>query len=262
MELLAGAYVALISTMISSMVPQSIKEEKMMKVKGLAIFIMVVMMVAPVMAGKTKTAECKDKVLTDLRYDFTIDVPNNWKTKTFKEKAEKPEVLRALLTQKNYQINQQARELGGDFVVPEIQVYVRPTAMTAAEFFEKLKHDVELRSSDDKIINQMNLILAGEFQGSQEVVLAGNKAIQALFKRPWKRQLQAEADDPKYRAFGGRIVQDIHDVHEVYIFEHDGYLFVINALVENEFYRNVTEEFANIISTLKFPAIAEAEVKE
>lgn len=234
----------------------------MMKAKGLVIFIMVVMMVAPVMAGKTKTAECKDKVLTDLRYNFTIDVPDNWKSKTFKEKAEEPEALRALLTQKNYQINQQARDLGGEFIIPEIQIYVRPATMTTAEFLEKLKHDVELRSSDDKIINQMDLLLAGEFQVSQEFVLAGNKAIQALFKKPWKRQLQAEADDPKYRAFGGRIVQDVHNVHEVYIFEHNGNLFVINALVENEFYRIVTEEFANIISTLKFPAAAEAGVKE
>jgi len=234
----------------------------MKKVKGLVIFMMVIMMAVPVAAGKTKTADCKNNVLTDLKYNYTFDVPDNWKTKTFKEKAEEPEVLRALLMQKNYQMNREVKDIGGDFIIPEIQIYVRPAKMTAAEFFEKLKHDVELRSSDDNIISQMNLILDGEFEVSDEVVLAGNKAIQALFKRPWERHLQAEADDPKYRAYGGRIVQDIHDVHEVYIFEHDGNLFVFNARVENEFYRMVTEEFAKIISSLKFPTTTEAAVKE
>lgn len=234
----------------------------MKKAKVLVIFMMVIMMVVPVMAGKTKTADCKDNVLTDLKYNYTIDVPDNWKSKTFKEKAEEPEVLRALLTQKNYQINRDVKELGGDFIIPEIQIYVRPATMTAAEFFEKLKHDVDLRSSDDNIINQMNLILAGEFQQSEEVVLAGNKAIRAYFKRPWERHMQAEANDPKYRAYGGLIIQNVHDVHEVYVFEHDGNLFVINALAENEFYLIVAEEFAKIISSLKFPAPTEAAVKE
>jgi len=234
----------------------------MIKAKSVVILMIAVLSVVPAIAGKTKTAECKNNVLTDLKYNFTIDIPDNWKIKTFKENAAEPEVLRALLTQKNYQINRDVENLGGDFIIPEIQIYVRPASITAAEFFEKLKHDVELRSSNDNIISQMNLVLVGEFQGSEEVVIAGTKAVKASFKRPWERHLQADADDPKYRAHGGLIVQDIHDVHEVYIFEHDGNLFVINALVENEFYLMIAEEFAKIIASFKFPAAAEAAVKE
>jgi hypothetical protein len=234
----------------------------MKNVKGWVVFMLVIMIGVPAIAGKTKTAECKDNVLTDLKYNYTIDVPDNWKVKTFKEDAGKPEVLRALLMQKNYQVNRDVKNIGGEFIIPEIQIYVRPAAMTAAEFLEKLKHDIEMRSSDDNIISQMNLVLDGEFQGSDEVVLAGNKTIRAMFKRPWERHLQAEADDPKYRQYGGLIIQNVHDVHEVYIFERDGDLFVINDQVENEFYLVIKEEFAQIISSLKFPAAAETPVKK
>jgi hypothetical protein len=225
----------------------------MHRAKVLLIIFMISIMVIPVAAKKTKTADVKDDVLTDLKLGYTIDVPDNWKVKTFKEKPDEPAVLRVLMTQKNYQINTQARDLNGDFTIPELQIYARPAKMTAQEFLDKLKHDVEVRSSDDDIINQMNLVLAGEFVGSQPVKLAGEDAIQALFKRNWERHLQADPDDPRYRQYGGLLVQSIHDNHDVFIFVHDGYLYVIQAFVEYEFYTQLHEEVARIISSMKFP---------
>ncbi|MCP4581963.1 MAG: hypothetical protein GY839_10110 [candidate division Zixibacteria bacterium] len=230
----------------------------MYKAKAVVIFMLVALMIIPAIAKKTKTAECKDNVLTDLKLNFTIDVPKNWKTKTFKEKPEKPAVMRALLMQKNYRINHDAKELDGEFTIPEIQIYAIPATITAEEFMDKLQSDIVSHSSKDDIINNMNLILAGEFVGKQKFEVAGNKGMLALFKRPWERHMQAEQDDPRYRAYGGRIVKDIHDVHEVYAVVHDGYLYVINALAENEFYQSVRDEFALIIKTIKFPESGES----
>ena len=223
----------------------------MFKVKHLMIAILVVVMAVPSLAGKVKTAKHKDNVLTDLRYGYTLDVPKNWKVKTFKEKSEKPEMLRALLLQKNYQINQQAKDLDADFTRPEIQIYVYSDTVSIDNFVEQLKSDVETHSSKHKLINQMNLILSGEYVGKQKIELGGVPAIQVFFKRQWKRIMQGEPYDPRYRERGGRIVRDVHDVHEIYILSHNDCLYVIQAIAENEFYFSVKNEFAKIISSIK-----------
>jgi len=224
----------------------------MLKIKFFISMILVIMMAVPSIAGKVKTAKHKDNILTDLRYGYTLDVLKNWKVKTFKEKPEEPEVLRALLLQKNYQINREARDLDADFTRPEIQIYVYPETVSADDFMEQLKSDVETHNSKHKLINQMNLILSGEYIGKQRVELGGAPAIQVFFKRQWKRIMQGDPYDPRYREHGGRIVRNVHDVHEVYILNHNDCLYVIQAITENEFYSTVRDEFAQIISSIKF----------
>ena len=225
----------------------------MFKSRQFLVCLLCIILAVPVFAGKkTKTAEAKDGVLTDLKLNYTIDVPKNWKVKTFKEEEDKPAVMRALLTQKNYQINMEARDLDGDFTIPELQIYARPTTMTTQEFFDKLKNDVKSHLSDDDIINQLNLLISGEYFDSMHVVLCGEEAIKARYKRVWERHLQADPDDARYRHTGGLIVQTVTDVHEIYMFVHDGYLYVIQDFCEYEFYGQMIEEFANIVASMKF----------
>ena len=45
----------------------------------------------------------------------------------------------------------------------------------------------------------------------------------------------------------------VTDVHEIYMFVHDDYLYVIQGFCEYEFYSQLVEEFANIIASMKFP---------
>ena len=203
-------------------------------------------------AEKTKTAEYKAGVLTDLKYGYSLSVLDNWKVKTFKESQDKPEILRVLLNQKNYRVNQETKDLGGDFTIPEIQIYVRPDTMTGQQFAEKLKAAVLAHDASDDLISKLNLILTGEYIGMQNTELGGQPVVQALFKRPWERHLQGDPDDPRYRHFGGLIVRDVHDVHEVFALNHNGNLYEIQALAENEFYQSVREEFVAIIASLNF----------
>lgn len=234
----------------------------MVRAKYFMAAILIIMLIIPVAAEKTKTTEFKDGILTDLKLHYTMTIPDNWKAKTYKESPDVPGVLRALLSQKNYMINKQTEELDGDYTIPEIQIYARQDTISLEGFVEKLKSDIAARKSDDDIINQLNLVLAGEFVQAGEFYLAGQPAYLTFFKRNWERHLQAEPDDPRYRHTGGLIVQNIHDVHEVYVFKHEGYLFVIQAFCETEFYHNMLkDEFARIIGSIKFEDAGQGQEK-
>lgn len=224
----------------------------MIRCKYLIAAILVVLLAAPSIAKKVKTAKHKDNVLTDLRYQFNLDILKNWKVKTFKEKEEQPEILRALLIQKNYRINQEAKDLDADFTRPEIQIFARLDTTSAKNFMKLLKADVKVHNSKDDIINQLNLMLSGEYIDMQTIEFDGEQVIQAFFKRRWERILQGDPDNPKYRHSGGRIVRDVIDVHEIYILNHNGNLLLIQASSEFEFYDSLKDEFFKIVSSIKF----------
>ncbi|MCD6161479.1 MAG: hypothetical protein J7K40_03580 [candidate division Zixibacteria bacterium] len=224
----------------------------MIRCKYLIAVILIMLLAVPSIAKKVKTASNKDNILTDLRYHYTMDILKNWKIKTFKEKEEKPEVLRALLIQKNYRVNKEAKNLDADFTRPEIQIFARKDNITIEEFAELLKTDVKAHNSKDEIINQLNLLLSGEYIDMQTIEFGGEKAAQMFFKRRWERILQGDPEDPRYRHSGGRIVRDVIDVQEIYILNHNGNLIVIQACSEFEFYDTLKNEIFNIVSSIEF----------
>jgi len=166
----------------------------MQKARYLLIISIVLFMAIPSFAKKIKTAECKNNILTDSRYGYTMSIPDNWKTKTYKEKQEEPKVLRALLMQKNYQVNREARDLDGDFTIPEIQVYVRADTMSADTFIKLLQDAVLSHNSEDDIINQLNLVLSGEFIARQEVELCGRNGTGNCILTRMTRNIDSMAD--------------------------------------------------------------------
>lgn len=224
----------------------------MSKFRFFLVLTLVTALTMPALAKKQKTAVFKDNILNDQKLNFTLEVPRNWKVKTFKEKPEEPAILRAILLKKNYKINKEVKELGGDFTIPEIQIYARLDEMTPVEFIEALKKDIKSHDSEDDIITKLNLILSGEFLGKEEIELDGMPVTHALFKRNYTRRLQGDPSDPQYRQYGGIIIRSEHDVHEVFILKQQGYLVVIQGFSEREFYPQNREEFAKIFNSLKF----------
>jgi hypothetical protein len=210
---------------------------------GVRFFLVLTLVTAltmPALAKKQKTAVFKDNVLNDQKLNFTLEIP------------EEPAILRAVLLKKNYKINKEVKELGGDFTIPEIQIYARLDEMTPAEFRETLEKNIQSHNSEDDIITKLNLILSGEFLGKEDIELDGIPAIHALFKRNYTRRLQGDPSDPRYRQYGGVIIRSEHDVHEVLILKQQDYLVVIHGFSEREFYPQNREEFAKIFNSLKF----------
>lgn len=234
----------------------------MYKFKGLLVVLLIMLLAVPLMAKKVKTVDEKDGLVTDLRLKYTIQVQDNWKVKKFKEKTDEPKVFRTFFSQKNYQINADAREYDADFTIPEIQVYAMQTDMTPQVFMDSLEAAVKWHNSQNEIINKLNLIISGEYIQDKEVILAGEPCIQAFFKRSWERKLQADPDDPRYRHSGGLVVQDIYDVHIIYILSHSGWLYVLQGVAELEFYEQVEPEINEIIASLKFADQEQAETTE
>ncbi len=234
----------------------------MLKVKGFIVFAIVVLLAIPSMAKKVKTVEEKDGVVTDLRLNYTLTVPNNWKVKKYKEKEDEPALMRTMFSQKNYLVNSDAKAFDGDFTIPEIQIYAMQTDMTPEAFFDSLKSAVKAHDSKLDIINKMNLVISGEFIQDREITLAGVHSMQAYFKRNWDRHIQGDPNDPRLRQYGGLMVQSIHDVHVVYAMNHNGWLFVIQGIAEAEFFTRVEPEFNQIISTMVFNDMEQAETAE
>ncbi len=224
----------------------------MNRTKIILVLVLIAALNIPALAKKQKTAVFKDNVLSDQKLNFTLEVPKNWKVKTFKEEPEELSILRAVFLKKNYKINKEVKELGGDFTIPEIQIYARMDEMTPMEFLEILKKDIKSHNSEDDIITKLNLILSGEFLGKEEIELDGIPAIHALFKRKYTRRLQGDPSDPRYRQYGGLIIRSEHDVHDVYILKRNDYLIVIQFFSEREFYPPNRDEFTKILSSLKF----------
>jgi hypothetical protein len=220
----------------------------MPKSKILCIAVIGILFSVSLYAGKQKTIENKNGVITDLQYGYSLTAPDNWKVKAFDE----PSVTRLFLSKKNYEVNRDVKALGGDFTIPEIWIYTRPDTIEPKAFLDQLNNLVQSHQSTDNIITKLNLGLTGEYLMMQETKLGNIPAIHALYKRNYTRELQGDPADPRYRAFGGRIARSEHDVHELYIFKHGPNLFVIQAYAEREFYTVNKDEFAKIIGTFKF----------
>lgn len=203
---------------------------------------------AAVFAGKVKSGDYKNGILTDSQLGYTLSVPDNWRVKVFDE----PTVQRVLMVKRNYEINKMVKDLGGEFTIPEIRIFVRPDSMSPMDFLNKLKEAVEVHKTEDNIISQLDLVKTGEFSMMQEIKLDSVPAIQAIFKKNYQRKLEVDPNDPHFRQYGGLLVQNEHLVNELYLFKRNGQLYVIHAFSEREFYPINKEEFWKIIGSIVF----------
>ncbi len=199
-------------------------------------------------AGKVKSGDYKNGILTDSQLGYTLSIPNNWRVKVFDE----PALQRVLMIKRNYEINKMVKDLGGEFTIPEIRIFARPDSLSPIEFLNRLKDDIAVHKTNDNIISQLELLNSGEFSQVQDMKLDSIPAIKAIFKKNYERKLEVDPNDAHYRQYGGLLVQNEHLVHELYIFKRGGQLFVIHAFAEREFYPMNKEEFGKIIGSIVF----------
>jgi hypothetical protein len=201
-----------------------------------------------VFGGKVKSGDYKNGILTDSQLGYTMSIPDNWRVKVFDE----PAVERVLMIKRNYEVNKNVKDLGGEFTIPEIRVFARPDSLTPTEFLDKLKGELVTHKTTDNIISQLDLVTAGEYSLMQELKLDSIPAIQAIFKKNYQRKLEVDPNDAHYRQYGGLLVENEHIVHELYLLKHNGQLFVFHAFAEREFYPMNKEEFKKIIGSIVF----------
>jgi hypothetical protein len=218
--------------------------------KGRMIMTLMIGMILTtlVFGGKVKSGDYKNGILTDSQLGYTLSIPDNWRVKVFNE----PAVERALMIKRNYEVNKTVKDLGGEFTIPEIRIFARPDSLTPIEFLDKLKAEIATHKTNDNIISQLELVTSGEYSMMQEMKLDSIPTVKAIIKKNYERKLEVDPNDARYRQYGGLLVQNEHIVHELYIFKHNGQLFIIQALAEREFYPMNKDEFNKLVGSIVF----------
>jgi hypothetical protein len=201
-------------------------------------------------AKKEKTITRQDSLVTDVKYNYSFVVNDNWKVKDSNE----PSIERAYLEKKNYSVNREAKAFGGDYTVPTIVFFAQEFGGTAEDFEALLKKSLEEHSSDNEIVRKLGLMRDTDFITSSDIVIDSHPVRQIFMKRNYKRLLSSDSyntgSDPTQQT--ERFIND-HEVHELFLIKKDNILIVMQAYCEREFYaKENKDEFEAISKSLKF----------
>ena len=204
--------------------------------------VIIMISASAVFAKKPSTVEFKDNVLKDSVCGYTLNIAKNWKVVKFNE----PNIQRVYLQKKNYSVNPKLKEMGGDYTIPTVTIFSEKFDGTPENFEALIKKCLEEHKSDDKIVNQMGLLVNGEFINSSQVTIDSSMARQVLMKRNYKRVLTGD------NLSGGINYINDHEVHEIYIMKKGDNIYVIQCYCEREYYLENQDDFHSIVSSFKF----------
>ncbi|OGC91394.1 MAG: hypothetical protein A2W25_04490 [candidate division Zixibacteria bacterium RBG_16_53_22] len=220
--------------------------------KKVVMFVGLVFLVlaSSALAKKEKTVTRQDTVVTDSKYGYSFVVDNNWKVKDFKE----PSVERAFLEKKNYSVNREAQAFGGDYTIPTVVIFAQEFNGAVGDFEALLRKSLDEHSSDNEIIQKLNLLRDSEYVISNDLVIDSKPARQVFLKRNYKRLLSPNAysSESRVERQAERFIND-HEVHELFLIKIDNMLYVFQAFCEREFFaKENRDEFESIANSLKF----------
>jgi hypothetical protein len=224
------------------------KEDRVFK-RVFYIILAVIFVVSTADAKKKKTAEIKDKTATDLKYGWTLPVPDNWKAKNRRE----PDVERLFLEKKNYLVNPFVQRYGGDYTVPRVIIFAQEFNGTYDDFEALIVKSLEEHKSDNEIISKLDLLRDAEYIASGDIMLDSLPVRQIYVKRNYSRVLAIP------QSGGGGMLEDVveeyindHEVHEIYLIKLENLLMVFQAYSEREFYETNAVEFRELLKSIRF----------
>lgn len=216
-------------------------------VRRILFFVVPLIIMAQAANAKNeKTVMIKDNVAIDNKYGWKLPIPDNWKAKGHDE----PDVERLFLEKKNYQVNPNIKDYGGDYTIPRVMIYVQDFSGSVDDFENLVKKSLEEHRSDNEIIGRMGLLKDGDFIVSADVKLGSRTVRQIYMKRNYKRILFIP--DSGGSMSGGReeYIND-HEVHEVYLIKFGERILIFQAYCEREFYQANSIEFQALMQSLE-----------
>ena len=195
-------------------------------------------------AKKRKTAVVKDNIAADTTFGWTMAIPKNWKTKSFKE----PSVERLFLQKKNYMVNSSVQSYGGDYTVPEVVVYIQEFEGTTTDLENLIKKSTEEHRSDNSIVSKLGLLKDSDFIISGDVSVNSMLVRQIYLKRKYTRIIIV----PDGTVNGKEKIINDHEVHEIYLMKRGNDLIVFQAYCEREFYDVNGPEFQSLFKSIEF----------
>lgn len=224
------------------------KEDRVFK-RVFYCILAVIFMVSTADAKRQKTAEIKDKTATDLKYGWSLPIPDNWKAKNRKE----PDVERLFLEKKNYLVNPYVERYGGDYTIPRVVIFVQEFNGSYDDFEALLLKSLEEHKTDNEIISKLDLLRDAEYIASGDLMLDSLLIRQIYVKRNYQRVLGIP------QSGGGGMLEDVveeyindHEVHEIYLIKLENFIMVFQAYSEREFYETNAEKFQELLKSIRF----------
>jgi hypothetical protein len=201
-------------------------------------------------AKKEKTITRQDTLVTDNKYGYSLVVDNNWKVRDFKE----PSIERVYLEKRNYSVNREAQSFGGDYTIPTVVIFAQEFNGAIGDFEALLKKSLDEHSSDNEIIQKLNLLRDSEYVISNDLVIDSIPARQVFLKRNYKRLLSPNSysSDTRVERQADRFIND-HEVHELFLVKNGNILYVFQAFCEREFFaKENKDEFESMAKSMKY----------
>jgi hypothetical protein len=228
--------------------------------KSLLLIISVLLLMSALSLAKDddKTGYEEKGVFHDNRYDYSFELPKDWKiAKTFKDPESEPASDRVIAVCKKVRVPvklQGNREL---VQRPTMLILIDSTQLAAREFFQQIASSYELDPYQDAIVSRTILLQRGaqsrpEILESLPTKVAGHDAIRWLVRLEYAHQLET--------SFGPQLVRDWKKGH-IYLVPLDGMLMYIEQVCENQSFETIESDFSTILNSLTFESISQDETE-
>jgi hypothetical protein len=198
-------------------------------------------------AKKEKTGKVKGNTFTDSKFGYQLTFLSNWKLKDEKE----PSLVRASLTQKNYEMDPGSRISRSDFNIPTILILADTTSLPLEEFREALfTQDTKKISNRDEYHLRLDFLSGSEIVKESEALVDSIPAKILTLGKPFERAL----DDPTqtHAPLGSvRIIKEFLAGYLV-VFKYEKNVYVVQLSCERQFFGVSHEEFTRIMQGWRF----------
>jgi len=167
-------------------------------------FAIIVLFIIPNIFAKKKrpkTGEIKSGVYTDTKYDFKLDLPENWNAKTQKPKSNQ----RLYLSQKDHKIPDDLTTAKKFAKVPEAGVYIDEVTLKLGEFVDSLLSESYESDFKNDIFSKLDVLDENiTFDGlrtdnRKSLKINGKSAVQWIGKAKYTFKFGAEVRTRSYR---------------------------------------------------------------
>ncbi len=227
--------------------------------KLMIINLMLAVGISTVYAGRQKdlAGTVENNVYKDKKYNFTLNVNNDWKPNLQKNEDN----FRLLLTQRNYEIPTAYINAPDYTQIPRIVLWTDTTSLHPFAFLDSLLSNTWRSSQKKELLKELEILSTVPASGTQReqavprarkpVELGGQQGVIWQAKSKYVKEITSVGADAGTRingAYGGVIVA----------VKKDNRIYVFHLMTEWDFFEGVVQQALKIISTLSFAENADS----
>ena len=193
---------------------------------------------------KDKAGAVKDRVYTDSKYNFTLEIPEVWKYNIKKSKDN----IRLILTKKQYEIPTQFDRAPSYTTVPKVTVLIDTTSRSLDIFVDSMLAD-KFNSKQKKSILSEFPILFGDYRLKKrsKMSVEGTEGVMITAQMRYTIQVQR----PGSESDKADVVSDFYG-GSVFFVKHGSDVLMFHFICEWRYFEIYLQEFVSLVEGLKF----------